>query len=176
MIALYMLAFCRMVTGLVFAFSSISKARDLSQFTATIANFRLLPRSLHAPAAFLFLGGEFAVAVLTALGGQALPLGFGLASVLLLLFCGALASVLARGLHTSCNCFGASKRPVTSADIWRNLGLLLCAAGGWSAFLWTRGTRESLGAVEWLLVMLGSLAFVLIWTQLGEIAQLFRQS
>lgn len=176
MIALYLLAFCRIVTGLVFALSGISKARDLTQFMTTIANFQLLPRAFHAPAALFFLGGEFSVAALMALGGPALPFGFGFAILLLLIFCGALASVLAHGLRTPCNCFGASENPVTLTDIWRNLGLISCAAGGCTAWLWTRGMRESLGAVEWLLMALGSLAIVLIWTQLGEITQIFRQN
>src|ERR1051326_7881489 len=141
MIALYVLAFCRIATGLVFAFSGMGKARDFSQFKTTIANFRLLPRPLHAPAAFFFLSAEFAVVVLVALGEPLLPFGFGLAILLLLLFCGALASVLARGLRTACNCFGTSKQPVTVADVWRNLGLVLCAALGWSILLWTQGMR-----------------------------------
>lgn len=176
MLAWYILIFCRVVTGLVFACSGISKARDLAQFKQAILDFRLLPAQVSGPVAILFLCGEFAVVLFVATGGPLLFYGFILAGFLLCIFCIALASVLVRKMRTSCNCFGASDRPVTSTDLWRNAGFILCAVGGCGASLWARGVRENPGVVESLLVALGALVFVLIWVQLGEIAQLFRQS
>lgn len=173
MVTLYILAFCRVVTGLVFAFSSLSKARDLSRFRQAILNFALLPERLSGLAALLFLAGEFIVVLFVAIGGPFLLAGFLLAALLLLVFCAALASVLVRKLPISCNCFGASQKPVTIMNIGRNLGFLLCTVGGCALLGWTQGRRESLGGIEWLLIGLGATVFVLIWIQLEEIAQLF---
>src|ERR1700737_4006721 len=130
MIAFYILAFCRVTTGLVFAISSLSKARDIPTFKQAVLGFRLLPQHLSGPLAILFLCGEFTVVLLVTIGGSLLLSGFVLATLLLLIFCGALASVLARRLQTACNCFGSSEKNVSSADIWRNLGFILCASVG----------------------------------------------
>jgi len=121
-----------------------------------------------------FLCSEFAVVLLVTIGGPLLLSGFARATLLLLIFCGALASVLARRLQTACNCFGSSEKNVSSADIWRNLGFILCASVGCGALTWTRDASISPGGIEWLLASLGALVFVLIWIQLGEIVQLFR--
>jgi len=171
--ALYLLAFCRVVIGLVFIVSSISKALNISKFRQTIISFGLLPRSLTGIAAILFLCCEFAVAGLAAIGGEFLLPSFLLAIILLLIFCGALASVLVRRLRTPCNCFGSSEKPISIGDVWRNVGFILCALGGCVALTWTQRTSERLGVVEWLLTALGAGVFVAIWIQLREIAQLF---
>jgi len=171
---IYMLAFCRVAIGLVFAISSCSKARDIGTFQQAVSGFHLLSRRVGNLAALLFLGGEFAVVLLVAIGGPLLLYGFALALLLLLLFCAALASVLSRGLRTTCNCFGSNNKPVTLVDIWRNVGFLLCAGGGCEALIWTRGTQGSLEGITWLFIALGAGVFVMIWVQLGEIMQLFR--
>lgn len=172
---IYLLAFCRVAIGLVFAISSLSKARTIAQFSQAIFDFHLLSRRLSSLAASLFLCGELAVVLLMAIGGALLLPGFILAILLLLIFCAALASVLIRNLNASCNCFGASKKPVTAADIWRNVGFLLCAGGGCETLLWTRGVQGSLEGMAWLLIALGAGVFVTIWIQLGELVQFFRQ-
>lgn len=172
---MYLLAFCRVAIGLVFAISSVSKARDVARFQRAVVGFQLLSRQLSNFAAFLFLGGECAVVLLMIIGGPLLLFGFVLALLLLLLFCIALASVFARRLRVTCHCFGASEKPVTLVDIWRNGGLLLCAAGGCEALIWTRGVQERVEGIAWLLIALSAGAFVMIWIQLGEIVQLFRQ-
>lgn len=172
---IYLLAFCRVTIGLIFAISSITKARDIAQFQQAIVGFRLLSRRLSNSAAILFLCGECAVVLLIVIGGPFLLPGFVLAILLLLIFCAALASVLIRKMQTSCNCFGSSKKPVTFVDLWRNAGFLLCAGGGCEALLWLRGAQESLQWVAWLLIALGASVFVMIWVQLGEIVQLFHQ-
>jgi hypothetical protein len=176
MITFYILAFCRVATGLVFAISSLSKARNIPKFKQAILGFNLLPPRLSSLAAIFILCSEFAVVLLIVIGGPLLLYGFVLATLLLLIFCAALASALARRLQTSCNCFRSNEKLVTSADIWRNLGFVLCAVGGCGMLGWTREMRVSLGNIEWLLISLSALVFVLIWIQFGEIVQLFRQS
>jgi uncharacterized membrane protein YphA (DoxX/SURF4 family) len=127
----YLLTFCRLVIGLVFAISFVGKVRDVGQFAATIGRFELLPRRWNKTAALLFLGGEAAVVVLLIAGGPLLPLAFALAGLLLLLFTLALLSALRRGIETSCNCFGASEKPLTYYDVGRNAGFIACSLLGW---------------------------------------------
>ena len=127
----YLLTFCRLVIGLVFVISFVGKVRDVGQFAATIGRFDLLPRRWTQTAALLFLGGEAAVVILLIAGGPLLPLAFALATLLLLLFSLALLSVLRRGIETSCNCFGASEKPLTYYDVGRNAGFIACSLLGW---------------------------------------------
>ena len=171
----YLLVFCRVTIGLVFAISSFSKARDFAQFQRALLSFQLLSKRLSRLAALLFLGGESAVVLLIIIGGPVLLPGFALAILLLLIFCVALTLVLIRRLYISCHCFGSSNKPVTRVDIWRNVGFLLCAGGGCEALLWTHGAQESLAWMAWLFIALSAGVFVMIWIQLGEIVQLFRQ-
>lgn len=123
----------------------------------------------------LFLCGEFAVVLLVIFGGSLLIIGFPLAILLLFLFCIALVSVLVRRIRTSCNCFGPGAKQVSRFDVWRNIGFMLCALGGWEGLGWTKNTQGNLGLLEWVLTGLGAGAFVVIWTQLGEIVQIFHQ-
>ncbi|HLV99936.1 MAG TPA: MauE/DoxX family redox-associated membrane protein [Ktedonobacterales bacterium] len=176
MVMAYVLTFCRVVTGLVFLISGVSKAGHLPQFKQTIITFRLLPNHLSGITALLFLAGEFGVVLLMIAGGHFLLPGFILAITLLAVFCGALASVLARSLHTSCNCFGPSEKPVTVSDLWRNLGFIVCALGGCVTQTWLRETDTTVGWLAWIPISLGALVFVVIWVQLGEIAQLLRSN
>lgn len=174
-VSMYLLAFCRVVIGLAFVVSSISKVLNIAQFRQAISNFHILPRRLSGVTAMLFLCCEFAVVVFVLIGGSLLTIGFSLAIFLLLLFCIALVSVLARGIHTTCSCFGPSAKQVSRVDVWRNVGLILCALGGYGALFWTKGTQGNPGLLEWGLTGLGAVVFVVIWIQLGEIVQLFRQ-
>lgn len=169
----YLLAFCRVVIVIVFAVSSVSKAVDIARFRQTIRTFHLLPERLSSGAAILFLVSEFAVAVLAALGGSLLLFGFALAVGLLLLFCLALVSVLVRGIRTSCHCFGQATKQVSHLDIWRNIGFIVCALVGYITLIWTKNSQEPMDLVKWTLIGLAAGVFVMIWTQLAEIVQLF---
>ncbi len=175
MLLLVALAFCRVVIGLVFGLSFFSKVVDLSAFEQTIIRFALLPQPLSRLFAWVFLGGELAVAVLVALGGALLGVGFLLGAALLLVFSGALVSVLRRHIQTPCNCFGATEKPVSSADVWRNVGFLLCALGGSAILAWSHGVQTPLGLAEWSLIGLGGGVFVAFWLHLGAIVQLLQQ-
>jgi peroxiredoxin len=131
MLPAYLLAFCRIALGLTFALSFVGKVRDVGQFTGTIRKFDLLPKGWAGPAAVLFLGGEAAVVVQLILGGRLLPLALALAGLLLLLFTLALLSALQRGVETSCNCFGATDKPLTYYHVWRNAGFIGFSLLGW---------------------------------------------
>ncbi len=169
----YALAFCRAVIVIVFFVSSITKSRDISQFKRTISNFQLVPAKQSGSLAILFLSGEFVVFFLVLLGGPFLLAGFSLAVLLLVLFSLALLSVLTRGVSTSCNCFGASTKQVSFSDIWRNGSFILCAALGSTLLSLGKGQTE-LNLLEWLLMGLAAVIFVVIWLQIDDIVQLFR--
>jgi hypothetical protein len=169
---LYLQAFCRSAVLLIFAFSFLGKVRHTATFQQTIANFALVPKKLHRPVAWLCLGAEVLVVLLMLPGGLFLLSGYVLAGLMLLAFSLAMASVLLRRLSTTCSCFGPSTQPIKPIDLVRNAGFLICVAGGCLTLSVPGGTAY-LNLLEWSLVSLGSLAFVLIWTQLSEIARLF---
>lgn len=171
----YVLTFCRVVTGLVFLISGASKARQLPQFKQTIMTFQLLPNQLSGIAAMLFLVGEFGVVILMIAGSTFLFPGFVLAITLLTLFCGALASVLARKLRTSCSCFGTSEKPVTGYDLIRNGGFIICALTGMGILLRAKHPAYSLSVLEWMMVGLGAAVFALIWLKLGDVLSILTQ-
>lgn len=173
-ISAYMLAFCQVVTGLLFLISSISKLRDVYGFIGTIHRFRLVNQYFERPIAFAFLAGELLVVILMVVGGSILAWGFLLATFLLILFSGALVSVLIRRIQTSCNCFGSSQKQVTRYDIVRNAMFVLCTGTGF--FLVQNANTSGLGILDWSFVGLVSVLFVVILIQSGEIIQFLSAS
>lgn len=170
----YIELFCRGVIELTFIVSFFSKASNIANFTQTIDAFRILPERLGHYTALLFLSGECIVALLMFIGGVFLAPGFLLAILLLLIFCIALMLIVKRKIRISCNCFGSSEVQISLIDIWRNLGFMLCALGGWGTLLVLRSPREPLNIAEWGTITLSAALFVLIWTQLSMIVQVFR--
>ncbi len=171
----YVLAFCRIAVGLIFAVSFGGKVLDIPAFTQAIGRFHILPERTNQLAALLFLSGELTVIVLMILGGRLLEPGFGLAIFLLLTFCMALVSALVKRVSISCNCFGPNEKPVSLYDVWRNVGFILCALGGWGTLVVVSPVRGGLGVMDWVLVAPPAAAFVAIWTQIESIVRLFRQ-
>ena len=113
------------------------------------------------------------VLVLFVLGGKLLLPGLLLALLLLLTFSGALISVLARRIQTSCNCFGSGEKQVTQVDIWRNAVLVLCTCGG--CILALQGTEQwQPGVFTWLLIGGVATVFVLIASSFDDIVRLLR--
>jgi hypothetical protein len=173
MLAMYFLAFCRVTIGLTFVLAGGRKALAFEEFQQTLRRFRLLPQALLLPVALLFIAGELLVTLLMICGGWLLLAGFALAALLLLVFSGALLSVILRGISTACHCFGPGRRPVSRADLWRNLGFLLCALGGFAGAAWDPQAGAPLNSADWAFTGLSATGFVLIWTQLDEFGQLF---
>jgi hypothetical protein len=171
----YILVFCRVTIALVFLFSSVGKGFDLKHFRRTIDAFGILEYRYISLAALLLLCGEAIVVLCMILGGSLLLPGFFLATVLLLLFCAALASVLARKMSLSCNCFGPSNKPVTGFDIVRNVGFILCALAANFILFGAKQTQYSLSILEWVTIGLSAAVFVILWMQIGDIAQFLHQ-
>jgi uncharacterized membrane protein YphA (DoxX/SURF4 family) len=170
----YFLAFSRIVIGLVFALSFAGKIRDINSFEQTITRFQLLPEQLSRASAFFFLGGELAVVIANLIGGPFLLWGFLLAVILLAAFSVAIASVLIRKIHTSCNCFGLSEKPVSREDLVRNAGFIACALSGYGILVISGKEPASLGLLEWGLMMVMAAFVVTVWIQMGEIMKLLR--
>jgi hypothetical protein len=172
----FLIAFCRIVLGLVFAISFLSKMSDLAMFERTIITFNVVPKQLVRFAALIFLCSELTVVIFAIAGGRFLAAIFAVAGLLLLVFSIALASTLVRNIRTSCNCFGPTQKPVSAHDLWRNAGLILIALGGLCALFIADGEVADLALPELGLVALVAGLFVAIWLNLRDIAQLFRQS
>lgn len=169
----YLLTFCRIVIGLVFAYAFLAKIRDVRRFAETISNFEILPKKWSKVAALLLLGGEGIVLVLILLGGWPLSLAFALAGLMLLLFTIVFISALQRNIQTSCNCFGVSEKPLTYYDVWRNIGFLLLATAG-LGLRGAIGELSSLAFIELLFILLIAAVLVMAWINLGEIVDVFR--
>jgi hypothetical protein len=102
--ALQIAGFAASVTvGLVFLVAALGKLRHRGLLPGVIANYRLLPEALVAPAALLLPFVELIVAVGLLLGNRpAAPLA---AIVLLLVFAAAMAINIRRGRrHIDCGC------------------------------------------------------------------------
>jgi hypothetical protein len=167
---IYLLAFCKITLGLLFLISFFSKLRTFSQYVNTINDFRLLPESFTRLAAVLVLISELLI-VLFLFKWQVIA--FCLASMLLLIFSAAFASVLVRNIQTTCNCFGTSQHPISQVDLFRNFGFLLCSCGG--GWLATKSEMTvSLAPLHLGITGLIAFVFVLVWAQLGEIYRLFQ--
>jgi hypothetical protein len=109
--------------------AAFAKLRDPAAFREAVAGYALLPVRIEVGAAVLMLAAEIAA-------GLALlaPAAWGAlgAAALLVLYAGAVALGLARGLrHVDCGCGGpGGRRPLHAALAWRNLAVaaLLVAA------------------------------------------------
>lgn len=170
----YILAFCRVAVGLLFLASFLGKIRDLEAFRLAIVKFHLLPEQMSQATALLILGGELLIVLCLLVGGVLLLPGFVLAVILLCVFSSAIVHALVRKHRIACNCFGNSEKELSPINLYRNAGLLLCAAGGYSVQSGWQTGLQPLSWLQWLLVALGAAVFVLLWTQLEEVVQLFR--
>ncbi|MEV6201691.1 MauE/DoxX family redox-associated membrane protein [Streptomyces sp. NPDC051771] len=124
----------RCVVAVVFAASALGKARAPGAFRTTVREMRIVPLRALGPVAVAVpvLEAVLAVAVwVPALTTWAFVLSFGLIAV----FTAALASVLRRGIDTSCSCFGASRTRVGPAHLVRNAVLLAATGTGFAASL-----------------------------------------
>ncbi len=169
MIAAYIFTFCQVVIGFSFTVAFITKLLDFRNFIGAMHNYRLLPAFLVPFSAVVFSLSELLVVVLLFRWPTA---AFRLSAALLLLFSLVLITVLQRKLQIPCHCFGSSQTPVTSLDLVRNAGLLVCAGAGLGLDQQAI-TSNQLSQLTLVIIGFAAIAFVLIWTQLGEIYQLF---
>jgi hypothetical protein len=135
--------------ALLFAVAGIDKLRHRDLLPGVIANYRLLPDALVAPAAALLPGVELLVAAGLLLGFA--PVAPMAAIALLLIFAGAMAINIGRGRrHIDCGCGHAGLRQQLGwSQVARNLLLataLLPALVAGRADLGTADTAMAMAA------------------------------
>ncbi|GAB3151882.1 MauE/DoxX family redox-associated membrane protein [Microbispora hainanensis] len=170
----YLFAFCRLLTGIVFLMSAVSKLRGRAAYEEFTAATRVLVRLPARPVAALVVTAEAAVAPLLAWPPTVLA-GFCLALGLLVAFTVAIAVALRRGRRVPCRCFGASAVPVGPGHLARNAVLLAAAMAG--AVQAGAGTvLAGLGPAGFAAVALAAGAAAVLLSAIGEIAGLFTSS
>lgn len=112
----------RVLGALVFGTAVAGKLGHRAEFVGVVANYRLVPDWLAAPAAWLVIGLELVVTAALA-SGVGLAAGAGLAMALLIGFAAAMAVNLGRGRREiDCGCFqSALRQPLSWALVARNL-------------------------------------------------------
>ncbi|GAA0393656.1 hypothetical protein GCM10009530_51350 [Microbispora corallina] len=177
----YLFTFCRLLTGIVFLMSAVSKLRGRAAYEEFTAATRALTRLPARPVAVLVVAAEVAVAPLLAWPPTALA-GFCVALGLLVAFTAAIAVAVRRGRRVPCRCFGASAVPVGPGHLARNAVLIvMTAAGAIQAGAIRAGALPAvsgvvpadLGPAGVAAVALAAGAAAVLLSAIGEIAGLF---
>ncbi|MEV4324022.1 MauE/DoxX family redox-associated membrane protein [Microbispora rosea] len=177
----YLFAFCRLLTGIVFLMSAVSKLRGRAAYEEFTAATRALVRLPSRLVAALVVAAEIAVAPLLAWRPTALA-GFGVALGLLVAFTAAIVVALRRGRRVPCRCFGASAVPVGAGHLARNAVLIVAAAAGavqagaGAVHAGTGAVFAGLGPAGLAAVALAAGAVAVLLSAIGEIAGLFTSS
>lgn len=118
----------RVALGLVFVAAGALKIGHASDLAATITAFGFgLPPVLVAVVSIALPPFELLLGIYL-VGGWLLPVTSVVACALLAVFIGVVASVVARGLHVSCGCFGAADTaPATWWTVARDAIILIPA-------------------------------------------------
>ncbi len=123
---------CRFAAGATFLYASLDKIADPAGFARAIFHYRLLPTALLHPFALLlpWLEAVAGVALLAGLLRRGAAL---LATAMTVMFLGAIAAALARGLDITCGCFHTEGGHAVGVGLlWRDLALLAaCLAPLW---------------------------------------------
>lgn len=172
----YVLFFCRFAVILLFAFSFITKIVDINNYASSIGRFNLIPSRFSKIAAVILIAQEFLIVVLLLLDIRFQVVGFGIASVILLIFTFAIGAALFRGLRISCNCFGASEKRISTYDILRNILFIICSVIGLTLLISGKNMAETPTLVEAIIVSFWAIAFLQIATNLSNVASLFEQN
>ncbi|MFI7038755.1 MauE/DoxX family redox-associated membrane protein [Microbispora rosea] len=177
----YLFAFCRLLTGIVFLMSAVSKLRGRAAYEEFTAATRALVRLPSRLVAALVVAAEIAVAPLLAWRPTTLA-GFGVALGLLVAFTAAIVVALRRGRRVPCRCFGASAVPVGAGHLARNAVLIVAAAAGavqagaGAVHAGTGAVFAGLGPAGLAAVALAAGAVAVLLSAIGEIAGLFTSS
>lgn len=175
--------FCGFVVIIVFGMAFLGKARDRQALEQTVQAFSLLPLRWNRAAAWSLMIGEAMVVVLMLLVllgglfqnfaflGALRMVGFGAGSALLVIYTGAILSALARHAPITCNCLGASQRRISSWDLVRNAGFVLCGVGGALLAADNRAYAQ-LHLQEWMLMALLAAIVVVVLINLSDLAEL----
>ncbi|WP_157254597.1 MauE/DoxX family redox-associated membrane protein [Nonomuraea typhae] len=151
--------FLRITVCMVFAVSTLGKVPAMRAFEVAVEGFRVVPRRLAGPAAIAVVAAELA----TVAALLVLPVaGMVLALTLLTVFSLAVASVLKRGIGTTCNCFGPSSRNLSVHDLARN-GVTIAMCATW--FFLYGGAAPPAPAMVLIAAMSAVAAFVLVNTR-----------
>ncbi|WP_432870062.1 MauE/DoxX family redox-associated membrane protein [Microbispora rosea] len=170
----YLFAFCRLLTGIVFLMSAVSKLRGRAAYEEFTAATRALVRLPSRPVAALVVAAEITVAPLLAWRPTALA-GFCVALGLLVAFTAAIVVALRRGRRVPCRCFGASAVPVGTGHLARNAVLIAAATAG-AVHAGTGAAFVGLGPAGLAAVALAAGAVAVLLSAIGEIAGLFTSS
>lgn len=182
----YLFAFCRLLTGIVFLTSAVSKLRGRAAYEEFTAAARALTRLQARPVAALVVAAEVAVAPLLA-WEPTVRFGFCVALGLLAAFTVAIVAAMRRGRRVPCRCFGASAVPVGHGHLARNAVLVVVAAAGVvltgsgavltgagsGAGSGTGAVFAGLGPIGLAAVALAAGAAAVLLSATGEIADLF---
>lgn len=137
---LYHLA--RLALALIFIYAGAVKIQDIVAFAGHIAAYQLLPYAVNYLVAATLPYVEFLAGVLLLLNVRVRP-ALVVIGGMTLVFMGALASVLIRGLDIDCGCFDPAGGQDVSAGtaLLRDVGLMALVALTW--FLRSRLTAGS---------------------------------
>jgi hypothetical protein len=135
----YLVVGCASLIGTVFAVSTFSKLhsrRALTEFLySTTTMLYAFPRAQRVnrtfarSVGFAVIAAELGTFILVVIPAT-VPIGFGVAFVLLLGFSLAIAVTSRSGVSVSCRCFGASSSPVGGRHLLRNSLLLVATISG----------------------------------------------
>lgn len=102
-----LLIVCRVGVGCVFLYAGAAKLCDVNAFVDLVVRYEVLPAALTGVCAFGIMIAELAFGVLLILG-KWVRFSAGAVSIMLVMFIGALAQAVIRGLDISCGCFGGA--------------------------------------------------------------------
>lgn len=120
----------QLLVGALFAWAALAKLGDIPALAREIHNFRLLPLAGENLLAMVLPWIELTAALSLLLGVRPRA-GALVAAAFMVVFTGAVALALARGLNFECGCFGtASARQLGAAKLLENVGLLAGAVLG----------------------------------------------
>jgi uncharacterized membrane protein YphA (DoxX/SURF4 family) len=112
----------RLATAGLFVWAAVVKLADPRDFLFSINGFKIVPEHMLDPLAFMVPWTEMvcAAALIVGFWGRAAALVIG---AMLVVFVGAILSVLARGMSVECGCFGDFSLLCRGGTIgWCNVG------------------------------------------------------